>query len=118
MATTVSSKTTDTARFVSAVAYFVGLLVTWGILPADTAGDILGFIEGELFNAIVLSVLFTITTILPAVQKWRSRERELPDGVTILDVDISPDAPNPAVKADVLASAKADSLTALNKSPE
>ncbi len=108
MATVVNSKTTNIARFISGLAYFIGLLVTWKVIPVELAGRVITFISGDIFNAIVVSILFTVTTVLPAVQKWRSRDKELPEGVKIVDVKAVPSAS--VVKTVAVEEAKAEAI--------
>jgi hypothetical protein len=111
MATVVNSKTTDIARIASGLAWFVGVLVTWNVLPIQWAAVVIGFLNGELFKMIVLTLIFTLTTALPAVQKWRSRDKELPPGVVITDVDVVPGTSSPGLKKVALMDAKNDAMS-------
>ncbi len=74
------------ARFVAFVAAFVSSLMGIGLLTAEHGDKILGFMNSPKTAAAVGLAGLLLTTFLPAIQGWRSKDKELPPGVTIRDL--------------------------------
>lgn len=80
--------TTVIARLAALVVASVTLGLTLGVISADQGEAILGFINSPKTASLVSAVGTIILAFLPATQGWRSRDRELPTGVTIEDVEL------------------------------
>lgn len=106
MATTVNSNTTIKARIVSGLVWFAGLLVLWGVLPVEAGAAVVSFLEGRTFELMLVSFLWTMNVVLPAVQKWQSRDKELPEGVKITEVVLAPEASQDGAKVEALVEAQ------------
>lgn len=102
-----TQRVTIASRIVSVIVFLVGTAVHFGWIPADQAAGVIAYVNGETFAEILAWVLMGITLFLPSVAGWLTKERELPQGVTISDVAVRSGAPNAGEKASKLHKAAA-----------
>lgn len=80
--------TTILARIVAFVSLGVSLLMQFGILTAGQGEAVLGFISNPTVAMVISAISALLTALLPAIQGWRSKDRELPSGMTTRDVQV------------------------------
>lgn len=83
-----SEKVTLAFRVVSLITSILTILVILGYIPADKLKQIVAVTSSEAFKDGLSAVAILIAAFLPAIQGWRSRDKELPPGVTTDDVYI------------------------------
>lgn len=91
----VTSKATLVFRVIQAVMLLTGLLVHFGAIDMETAAMVNAWVSGPMAEHIIVGVALIASAFLPSVAGWISRDKELPEGVTVKDIEIKSGAPVP-----------------------
>lgn len=85
-----SSNATVMARIVSLLLFFIALLNGLDIINAHQADTAKLLIESDTGSATIMLLASFINAQLPAVAGWLTKDRELPNGIKITDVQLAP----------------------------
>lgn len=85
-----TQRDTNIGRVVSFLSGGVGLALQLNVIDALAAERATLLLNSMVTQMIIGVALQALPMVLPAIQRWSNREKELPEGVTMKDVVVKP----------------------------